>query len=108
MATTFIDTTAIPEFTARAGTIPNPPLASPSDDYDFFSAAGETLKKYVPILTDRCGAGVNIYQGVSGDIQVRPTAQPAPQPVVQPKTDYTPWILGGLALVGVLLITRKK
>ena len=30
------------------------------------------------------------------------------QQPVQPTTDYTPWIIGGVALITVLLLTKKK
>lgn len=31
-----------------------------------------------------------------------------PQPLPSPQTNYTPWLIGGAAVLGVLLLTKKR
>lgn len=99
--------TSLPTFSAQAST-------TQPDEYNFFDAANQTLQKYVPILSDLFGAGVNVYQSVSG--QTFPYfqgPQPAPQvpaaPVTAParQTNYTPFIILGVGALALFVLNRN-
>jgi|688.fasta_scaffold1632664_1 hypothetical protein len=100
--------TTLPTFSAQVS-------QTQPDDYNFFQATNQTLQKYVPILSDLFGAGVNVYQSVSGQTfpyfqgpqtttPTAPVTTPAP---VAAKTDYTPFIVLGIGALALFVLNRN-
>lgn len=99
--------TSLPTFSAQTS-------QTQPDDYNFFSAANETLQKYVPILSDLFGAGVNVYQSVSGQTfpyfqgpQSAPQVPSAPAVTAAPKPNYTPFIVLGIGALALFVLNRN-